>query len=306
MNPAEFARKWARSTRNERAAAHEHFINLCEMLGAPTPNDDPDGEFYAFEKGARKLGGEDGFADVWKRGCFAWEYKGKKKDLAAAYKQLNDYREDLENPPLLVVCDLNRFEVHTNFTNTRSQTLVFTLEDLRTNPAEPLRILRAVMTHPNDLRPDTPSRDEITAAAAAKFAETARQLQERDLDPERVAHFLDRVIFCLFAEDVGLLPDRLLTRLSDFRTAERPSDFSEMLADLFAAMRSGGHFGSDRIDWFNGGLFDDVDVIPLRDPEIKRVWDASRLNWARIEPAIFGTLFERGLDPGKRALLGAH
>jgi type II restriction/modification system DNA methylase subunit YeeA len=306
MNPAEFARKWARSTRNERAAAHEHFINLCEMLGAPTPNDDPDGEYYAFEKGARKLGGEDGFADVWKRGYFAWEYKGKKKDLAVAYKQLNDYREDLENPPLLVVCDLNRFEVHTNFTNTRSQTLDFTLEDLRTNPAEPLRILRAVMTHPDDLRPDTPSRDEMTAAAAAKFAETARQLQERDLDPERVAHFLDRVIFCLFAEDVGLLPDRLLTRLSDFRTAERPSDFSEMLADLFAAMRSGGHFGSDRIDWFNGGLFDDVDVIPLRDPEIKRVWDASRLNWARIEPAIFGTLFERGLDPGKRALLGAH
>jgi hypothetical protein len=84
-------------------------------MSVPTPNEaDPDGERYAFEKGAKKLGGEDGFADVWKRGFFAWEYKGKKKDLAAAYEQLNRYREDLENPPILVVCDMDRFEVHTN------------------------------------------------------------------------------------------------------------------------------------------------------------------------------------------------
>jgi len=114
------------------------------------------------------------------------------------------------------------------------------------------------------------------------------------------------VIFCLFAEDVGLLPDRLLNRLSDFRTAERPADFSEMLSDLFEAMARGGRFGSDPIAWFNGGLFDDLDVIPLRNDEIRRIWDASRLDWALVEPAIFGTLFERGLNPGKRALLGAH
>ena len=69
-------------------------------------------ESYAFEKGAEKLAGGDGFADVWKRGHFAWEYKGKLKDLKAAYRQLNDYRETLGNPPLLVVRDLDRFEVH--------------------------------------------------------------------------------------------------------------------------------------------------------------------------------------------------
>lgn len=107
MTPVEFAAKWAGSQATERAAAQEHFIDLCRMLGYPTPNEaDPAGEWYAFEKGAEKLGGGDGFADVWKRGHFAWEYKGKKKDLVAAYKQLNDYREALENPPLLVVCDL--------------------------------------------------------------------------------------------------------------------------------------------------------------------------------------------------------
>ncbi|MBI4492841.1 MAG: class I SAM-dependent DNA methyltransferase, partial [Chloroflexi bacterium] len=102
----EFIRKWTASTRAERAAAQEHFIDICSLLGQPTPNVDPTGEQYAFEKGAAKTAGGDGWADVWKRGHFAWEYKGKHKNLAAAYQQRLQYREDLDNPPLLVVCDL--------------------------------------------------------------------------------------------------------------------------------------------------------------------------------------------------------
>ena len=89
MTPHEFATKWLGSSATERAAAQEHFIDLCRMLGEMTPNEaDPDGDWYAFEKGAAKLEGGDGYADVWKRGHFGWEYKGKKKDLAAAYRQL--------------------------------------------------------------------------------------------------------------------------------------------------------------------------------------------------------------------------
>jgi len=118
VTPHEFATKWMGSNRAERAAAQEHFIDLCRMLGEMTPNEaDPDGDWYAFEKGAAKLEGGDGYADVWKRGHFGWEYKGKKKDLGAAYRQLVGYSGALENPPLLVVCDLDRFEIHTNFEN---------------------------------------------------------------------------------------------------------------------------------------------------------------------------------------------
>src|SRR5438128_2314181 len=131
MTLHEFTTKWAGSTRTERAASQEHFIDLCRLLGVPTPNEaDPAGEFYAFEKGAEKVTGGDGFADVWKRGHFAWEYKGKRKDLHAAYVQLLQYREALENPPLLVVCDLDRFEIHTNFTGTSKQVHRFALKDL--------------------------------------------------------------------------------------------------------------------------------------------------------------------------------
>lgn len=114
--PAEFVRKWTATTRTERAAAPEHFIDLCRMLGEKTPNEaDPSGDFYAFEKGAAKSSGEDGFADVWLDGHFGWEYKGKRKDLNAAYVQLLNYHEALNQPPLRVVCDLDRFEVHTKW-----------------------------------------------------------------------------------------------------------------------------------------------------------------------------------------------
>jgi hypothetical protein len=302
-----FATKWSGSTRNERAASQEHFIDLCRMLGYPTPNDDPTDEHYAFEKGAEKTSGGDGFADVWKKGHFAWEYKGKRANLAAAYKQLLDYREALENPPLLVVCDLDRFEVHTNFTGTAKEIHAFNLADLASkDPSRPLHILRAVMADPEQLRPQK-TRQELTEEAAKQFAQLADALRGRGHEPQAVAHFLDKLLFCLFAEDAGLLPKGLIERLADaMRT--RPDDFGHQLSELFARMseRGGGYFGVERIEWFNGSLFDGADAIPLLPAEIEVLRKGSRLDWSEIEPAIFGTLFERGLDPDRRTQLGAH
>ncbi|MHB0981095.1 MAG: class I SAM-dependent DNA methyltransferase [Thermoleophilia bacterium] len=306
MTPAWFARKWIGSTRTERAAAQEHFIDICRMLGVPTPNEaDPTGDEYAFEKGAGKVEGGDGFADVWKRGCFAWEYKGKRKDLGAAYRQLLQYREALDNPPLLVVCDLYRFEVHTNFTNTPAVVHRFTLDDLLENSGEPLRVLRAVMEHPDDLRPGK-TRDELTAEAAEQFASLAERLRGRGHEARAVAHFLNKLLFCLFAEDAGLLPRGLIRRLAGAAQYEE-TVFTDGLGDLFSKMaHQGGLFGAEKIDWFNGGLFDNGDTLPLTLADINLVDKVSRLDWSQVEPAIFGTLFERGLDPSKRTQLGAH
>ena len=87
MTPAAFIAKWRASALKERSAAQEHFIDLCRLLGEPTPAEaDPAGERYCFERGARKDTGGEGWADVWKRGCFAWEYKGRRADLDAAFK----------------------------------------------------------------------------------------------------------------------------------------------------------------------------------------------------------------------------
>ena len=119
MTPQDFIAKWKRSQLTERSAAQQHFLDLCDLLGQAKPAAaDPDGAWYTFERGVNKTGGGKGWADVWMREHFGWEYKGKDRDLPEAYKQLLRYREDLENPPLLVVCEMDRFEVHTNFTNT--------------------------------------------------------------------------------------------------------------------------------------------------------------------------------------------
>ena len=150
MTPQQFITKWQRVQLSERSASQQHFLDLCELLEQPKPAAaDPDGTFYTFERGVSKTGGGDGWADVWMRGHFGWEYKGKHKDLAAAYKQLLDYREDLENPPLLVVCDMNRFEVNTNFTATAKRRYAFNLD------GQNLDVLRRLFTDP-ELAPPGP------------------------------------------------------------------------------------------------------------------------------------------------------
>ncbi len=122
MTPQQFIAKWQRVTLSERAACQQHFLDLCELLGQPKPAEaDPEGSWYTFEKGVATTEDKRGWADVWMRDHFGWEYKGRHKDLKAAYAQLLLYREALENPPLLVVCDMDRFEVHTNFTDTAKQ-----------------------------------------------------------------------------------------------------------------------------------------------------------------------------------------
>lgn len=306
MNVAEFTAKWLGSTRSERAASQEHFIDLCRMLGVPTPNEaDPTGDAYAFEKGAEKVGGGDGYADVWKRGHFGWEYKGKRKNLDDAYRQLLQYREALENPPLLVVCDLDRFKVHTNFTGTKKEVHDFTLAGLSAEPKKWLRVLRSVMESPEDLKPQE-TREELTEEAARHFASIASSLRDKGHDPQKVAHFLTKLLFCLFAEDSGLLPRGLLSRLTQ-ETVRDPAMFDAGLTELFDKMSvRGGLFGTERIQWFDGGLFDGPDTLPMDTKEIAVLGIVAGLDWAQIEPAIFGTLFERGLDPGKRSQLGAH
>jgi hypothetical protein len=205
-----------------------------------------------------------------------------------------------------VVSDLDRIEVHTNFTGLSPIVKLVTLDDLAADdPTDALQLLRDVFTAPEELRPRIQPA-QITELAARHVAEIAQSLRSRGHDPQRVAHFLDRILFCLFAEDAGLLPKGIFSRLSA-ASRGRSDVFTTALADLFAKMsKDGGLFGTEEIDWFNGGLFESGDVLPLIGSEIATLLEVSKLNWALIEPAIFGTLFERGLDPDQRAQLGAH
>lgn len=303
MTPEAFINKWNPSTLKESAGAQEHFIDLCRLVGVKTPAEaDPEGEWFTFERGAKKVGGGDGWADVWRKGCFAWEYKGKHKNLSEAYRQLQRYSPALESPPLLIVSDMDRILIHANFTNTKQVTYELAIQDLA-DPAQ-RAYLEAAFTDPERLRPGE-TREYITSEAAKRFAVLAEELRQSGYERLRVAHFITRVLFCMFAEDIGILPGKIFTQMLE-KAREHPDDFQGMASDLFDAMHRGGRIGFERVDWFNGGLFDDNDALPLNRKQIDLALAAAYLDWSAIEPSILGTLFERGMDPGKRGQLGAH
>ncbi len=317
LSLAEYVQRWKLNSQSERSGAQSHFIDLCDLLGEDHPAaSDSIGERYAFEKPVGKTKGGKGFADVWLRDHFAWEYKGKHKNLAKAYEQLNDYREDLGNPPLLVVCDLDRFEIHTNFTATSKRVYAFNLDDLNRNvvtatcPLPPLTVLRALFADYNVLRPDRTDA-QVTQDAAKLFSRLAErlELEDRNLGASRqdVAHFLMRLLFCFFADSIGLLPNKVFRSLivSD---RHNPKRFLRKLSLLFEAMsQADGIFGEHTVKYFNGGLFDSSSVVQLDSTDLGILWDVSKnYDWSHIAPAIFGTLFERSLDPARRSLIGAH
>ena len=334
MTAAEFKKKWSRYTGKETSAYQGHFDDLCRLIGQPTPAEaDPSGsEFFSFQKRVVKDAelldmetpdatepNERGFADVWKKGCFAWEYKGKKKNLDEAYKQLLRYRESLLNPPLLVVCDFDRYIVRTNFNGTVQEVHEFTNDQI--DRPENLRILRALFEDPDFLKPQRTT-DEVTKKLAEKFAQVARSLQKREsaeyADARtraevtvaqkknlRIARFLNRLIFCFFAEDTGLLPKNLFSEIAKIGL-ENKDRFIETLQRLFRVMAKGGSFGQHQIRHFNGHLFEDSTVFDLSDDERRILAEASEADWQFVEPSIMGTLFARGLDPDQRAALGAQ
>jgi type II restriction/modification system DNA methylase subunit YeeA len=303
LSPQDFVAKWKQSTLRERASSQEHFIDVCRLIGHATPAEaDPSGTWYAFEAGATKQSGGDGWADVWKKGCFAWEYKGKHANLDRASDQLLQYKDSLENPPLLIVSDIERIRVYTNFTNTVKKVYEITLSDLL--KPESLRLLRDAFTNPDALRsPQTT--EQVTQQAAAEFGRLAEILRKWGAEPHAAAHFLIRILFCLFAEDADLLPKSIFTRLVT-QARHRPAAFRQQLVQLFTAMTSGGFFGSDEVPHFDGGLFDDSSALDMDSDALDILVRVSGLDWSGIKPSIFGTLFERSLDPSKRAQLGAH
>ena len=287
MTPEAFIARWKDNKLSERAGAQAHFDDLCDLLGV-----------------AKKAGGGDGWADVWKRGHFGWENKKPGRDLNAALKQLTDYALQLDNPPLLVVCDRERIVIHTAFTGYPDEPREIRIEQLI--EPETRQLLNWVFTDPEKLRPEK-STAAITAEAAGQFAQLAAAMRSRGEEGEKVAHFLVQCLFCMFAEDEALLPFDIFTDLLAHAGSD-PGKAARRIEKLFLAMQqSGGEYGDHDIPWFNGGLFKTIDVPPLTAADLQALYRAaSDMDWRAIDPTIFGTLFERGLDPAARAPLGAH
>ncbi len=308
MTPQQFVAKWSDAKLSERAAYQAHFNDLCELFGHPKPTDmGANDDEFCFEKRAARTGKEaKGWADVWKRDSFAWEYKSADKDLEAAYRQLQQYHDDLGSVPVLVVCDLRTIIVRVKRTNRVTVRRTILLESLAEFPSSNFEYLKRAFLDPNGLE----SGEEIelvTQDAASRLGEVVDSLKKRyPGETQRIARFLDRVVFGFFAEDAGLLPKDVLKRVLEAGRHD-PARVSRQIVDLFDKMRTGTDFGTDEIRHFNGSLFDDLgEPLALTGPECHILLEAAGKKWDEIDPSIFGTLFERALTSDERAKLGAH
>ena len=212
--------------------------------------------------------------------------------------------------------------MHTNWTNTESWIYRFRNEDIETsNPVDvhtlietvpkdapeltARQVLKALFENPDELKPGK-TREQITEDAAARFHEISDEMRRYKIEGERVAKFITRLVFCMFASDVKLLKRETFTEVIRVNKGD-PARFQQYLAQLFKAMRTGGDFLMHEVPYFNGRLFEDDDVPgPLDGRHLRLLEELDNLNWSDVEPAIFGTLFERVLDPHQRKALGAH
>ena len=320
---SDFARKWTSYQGNEVQHFQAHFNELCEIVGHENPHDDLNNHDFEFNQRVRTATGSQGEADVFLRDHFIMEYKKPGLDLDAAYNQNLRYRDGLGNPPILIVADFETIRIHTNFTGTVSDTYTITLDDLHDieqnatrksalgivseSPLSVYQVLRYCFHEPGNLKPShTP--DQLTQAAADVFWKISDELQRHNPNKDaEVARFLSQLLFCMFASDVGLLKKQLMTEYTQ-EVGESPAEvFTARLNQLFDWMNEGNHIASPPIKRFNGGLFDglkpDLEIVTSIMPLVRQ---ADALDWSQIEPAIFGTLFERIYNPEKRAQHGRH
>ena len=321
----------------ELSTSQTFIIELCTLLGVPTPlpNDALD---YVFERPITFAHGDGstspGRIDCYRRGHFVWESKKLRyvtaggaafnSAMITARTQAEDYARALPaseivagRPPFVLVADIGHvIEVYAEFTRSGASYTPFpdprshriTLADLA--QPEIRERLRLIWTDPIALDPARASA-RITRAVASQLAELARSLEQSGHRADHVAAFLTRSLFSMFAEDVELLPKGSFLKLLQAHR-ERPATLQQMLRVLWTDMDHGGFSAAlaTQVLKFNGKLFkepnNDGYSLLLNAEQIDRLVLAARSNWREVEPAIFGTLLERALDPTERHALGAH
>lgn len=328
-----FIQRWSSAGGSERANYQLFLTELCTLLELPQPEpagDDTRDNAYVFERRVliRQPDGSanSGFIDLYKRGSFVLEAKqtgktlgssGWDKAMLRAHNQADQYARALPadegRPPFILVTDVGRnVELYAEFSRSGATYTPYPdarshrirLDDLR--KAEIRERLTAVWLDPLSLDPSRRAA-RVTREIADQLARLAKSLEGAGHSAELVAGFLMRCLFTMFAEDVGLLPEHAFADLLK-RLKNKPDTFAPMLENLWQTMNSGGFSPilEKTLLRFNGGLFADSRAIELDRDQLELLLAAASADWRFVEPAIFGTLLERALDPHERHKLGAH
>ena len=329
-----FINRWQDADGKETANTQSFLAEFCDLLGTERPRPasrNPKENSYVFERSVTFHNGDGtesaGRIDLYKQGCFVLESKslrqtpesaGWKGRMLRAHGQASSYVRALPpgdgRPPFILLLDVGQsvIEVHSEFSRTGGAYVPFPdprshrirLDDLRDE--EIRERLRKVWADPLSLDPSRKSA-KVTREIARWLAELAGQLEEQGKDPDEAASFLMRCLFTMFAEDTKLLPEHSFTDLLK-ESAEGPTHFPRLLSGLWGEMDRGGFSVLLRADilQFNGGLFAEHGAMELTREQILLLQLAAESDWREVEPAIFGTLLERALDPDERHRLGAH
>ncbi|WP_286763520.1 MULTISPECIES: type IIL restriction-modification enzyme MmeI [Rhodopirellula] len=239
---------------------------------------------------------------------------GWNRAMWKAREQAKSYAEAIpgEWPPFLVVTDVGYcFDLYADFTGSGKsyepypdpQNFRIPLEAIEQEDVREL--LRSIWLDPLSLDPSKVT-SEVTSDIAERLARLAKSL-EQNHEPEAVAGFLMRCLFTMFAEDVDLIPNQGFTAML-IEIRESPDKFAPMATELWKAMDEGGFSGvlRDKVPRFNGKFFSDKTAIDLNRDQLELLIEAAERDWQQVEPAIFGTMLERALDPVERHKLGAH
>lgn len=333
----DFLKRWKGNTGSEKSNFQSFIGDLCTLLELPQPNPgegDNKKNAYIFERFIAPQRAdsttEKRFIDLYKRNHFVLEGKQTNKELAskthqnainAAVAQAERYVRGLPaneveegRPPFIIVVDVgNAIYTYSEFTRTGGNYVAFPdprhheirLDDL--HKPEIQHRLRTLWLDPLSLDPSKHTA-KVTRQVSTKLAELAKSLEASGHSVERVASFLKRCLFTMFAEDVDLLPKESFYSLLVDIKSRNPEAFTHAVKGLWETMNTGGY--SERlminVKCFNGGLFKGIDPIALDVNQIQLLIDAASADWRYVEPAIFGTLLERALDPRERHKLGAH
>lgn len=239
------------------------------------------------------------------------------REMKKAKEQALRYARSLPSsegwPPFLVVVDVGYcIDLYSDFARQGKTYIPFpdpvnyriSLGDLE--KPEIQHRLRLLFDNPLELDPSKRA-SKVTRELAERLAKLASLLEQSGHSPEKVAGFLMRCLFTMFAEDVQLLPEKSFTKLlQDYKS--NLSLLPQALESLWLNMDRGGFEPALRtkIPRFNGFLFKDQEALPLTEAQLDLLILAAESNWAEVEPAIFGTLLERALQPRERHKLGAH
>jgi hypothetical protein len=254
---------------------------------------------YRVKKGKRTK-----FADLLWRPRVLIEMKSAGEKLEKHYQQAFEYWLQLvpHRPRYVVLCNFNEFWIYDFDAQLHEPVDRVALEEL------PQRYPALNFLFPEDPKPQFGNdRVAVTRAAASKVARVFNSLIDRGIDREKAQRFVLQCVVALFSEDIDLLPRGLFTSL--VQDSVNGADSAELIGGLFKQMNSDAPKTTGRykdVPHFNGGLYEVPERITLEPKELDWLADATTEDWSKVEPGIFGTLFQASMDQRARHAHGAH